>query len=440
MLMRAIRPRAMRAVSLRLRGNVGPRAVRTCARSLSTAHEEHEPEVFRLEPHSASKLTDTNTRRIFNEDHDAFREVCRSFFEKEVKPHHDQWEEDDQVSRECWLKAGELGMLGVMAPEEYGGLGLDCRYSAVVWEEQSYSLCSGPGFALHSEIVIPYIYNYGSEEQKKRMIPKLVSGEWIGAIAMTEPGAGSDLQGVRTVAAANGDGSYSLNGSKTFITNVAMADLVIVVCKTEPEKGAHGVTLMLVEEGMAGFAKGQKLKKMGMKAQDTSELFFENVQLTEEHILGGSAGLNKGFYQLMNELPQERLLIADMGIAAAEAAYELTREYVKERKAFGKTIADFQTTKHTLAEMKTEIAVGRAFVDQCIELHADRKLTSAAASMAKYWCTDLQNTVMDRCVQLHGGWGYMWEYPICRLYTDARVQQIYGGTNEIMKELIARDI
>jgi len=272
------------------------------------------------------------------------------------------------------------------------------------------------------------------------MIPKLVSGEWIGAIAMTEPGAGSDLQGVRTIAAPNGDGSYSLSGSKTFITNGAMADLVIVVCKTEPDKGAHGVTLMLVEDGMEGFAKGKKLKKMGMKAQDTSELFFENVQLKEENILGGSAGLNKGFYQLMKELPQERLLIADMGIAAAEAAYELTRDYVKERKAFGKTIADFQTTKHSLAAMKTEIAVGRAFVDQCIELHTEHKLTSAAASMAKYWCTDLQNTVMDRCVGLHGGWGYMWEYPICRLYADARVQQIYGGTNEIMKELIARDI
>jgi len=411
-------------------------------RAFSTAEvpEDDGAAAFRLEPHSAARLTDTNTRRIFNEDHDAFREVARSFFENEVAPYHDQWEEDGQISRECWLKAGELGMLGVMTPEKYGGLGLDCRYAAVVWEEQSYSLCSGPGFALHSEIVIPYIYNYGTEEQKHRMLPKLISGEWIGAIAMTEPGAGSDLQGVRTIASKNADGSLSLSGSKTFITNGAMADVVVVVCKTEPDKGAHGISLVLVEEGMDGFAKGKKLKKMGMKAQDTSELFFDNVRITEENVLGGAKGLNKGFYQLMKELPQERLLIADMAIASAEAAYELTRDYVKERKAFGKTVADFQTTRHKLAEVKTEIAVGRAFVDQCIELHAEHKLTSAAASMAKYWTTDLQNTVMDRCVQLHGGWGYMWEYPICRLYADARVQQIYGGTNEIMKELIARDL
>ena len=291
-----------------------------------------------------------------------------------------------------------------------------------------------------THLTCPCSYNYGTEEQKARMLPKLIAGEWIGAIAMTEPGAGSDLQGVKTVAADNGDGTYSLSGSKTFITNGAMADVVIVVAKTDPEAGAHGVSLFLVEDGMAGFDKGQKLKKMGMRAQDTSELFFEGVQLTDEHILGGAAGKNKGFYQLMAELPQERLLIADMAVAAAEGAFELTRDYVKERKAFGKTVMDFQTTKHKMAEMKTELAVGRAFVDQCIELHCDRKLSSSAASMAKYWCTDLQNKVVDQCVQLHGGWGYMWEYPICRMYADARVQQIYGGTNEIMKELIARDI
>ena len=369
-----------------------------------------------------------------------FRETCRQFFEQEVVPHHDQWEEDGQISRECWLRAGELGMLGVMTPEEYGGLGLDCKYSAIVWEEQSYTGCTGPGFALHSEIVIPYIYNYGTEEQKQRMLPKLVSGEWIGAIAMTEPGAGSDLQGVKTTALPTDGGGYSLNGSKTFITNGAMADLVVVVAKTDPEKGAHGISLFLVEDGMDGFDKGKKLKKMGMKAQDTSELFFENVALTDDNLLGGAKGLNQGFYQLMKELPQERLLIADMAIAAAEGAFEMTRDYVKDRRAFGKTIADFQLTKHKMAEMKTELAVARAFVDQCIELHCDEKLTSSTASMAKYWCTDLQNKIVDTCVQLHGGWGYMWEYPICRMYADARVQQIYGGSNEIMKELIAREI
>jgi long-chain-acyl-CoA dehydrogenase len=418
------------------------RVVPGLSRQISATAVRCDDEDFRVEPHSAGSLIDMGTRRIFNEDHDMFRSTCRQFFEEEVMPHHAQWEEDGQVSRECWLKAGELGMLGVMTPEKYGGLGLDVLYSAIVWEEQSYTLCTGPGFALHSEIVVPYIYNYGTEDQKERLLPKLISGEFIGAIAMTEPGAGSDLQGIRTTASPNGDDDWLLNGSKTFITNGAMADVVIVVCKTDPSsKAAHGTSLAIVETGMEGFTKGKKLKKMGMKAQDTSELFFEDVKLnTTEHILGGAAGLNKGFYQLMHELPQERLLIADMAIAAAEGAFEITREYVKERKAFGKSIADFQLTKHKMAEMKTELAVGRAFTDQCLELHAQGKLTSGGASMAKYWCTDLQNKVLDHCVQLHGGWGYMWEYAVCRGYADARVQTIYGGSNEIMKELIAREI
>lgn len=238
----------------------------------------------------------------------------------------------------------------------------------------------------------------------------------------------------------SGKGGYTLNGSKVFITNGQMADVVITVCKTEPEKGAHGVSLAIVETGMEGFKKGKNLKKVGMKAQDTSELFFEDVKLTEENMLGGAEGLNKGFYMLMKELPQERLLIADIGIASAEGIFEVTRDYVSDRKAFGKSIADFQVTKHKLAEMKTELAVGRAFVDQCLELHKDHKLASEAASMAKCWCTDLQSSVADRCVQLHGGWGYMWEYPVARAYADARVQSIYGGSNEIMKELIARQI
>jgi len=354
-------------------------------------------------------------------------------------PYHAQWEKDGQISREAWLKAGEYGLLGVLTPEKYGGVEADIMYSAIVWEEQSYTGCTGPGFALHSEIVVPYILNYGTEEQKERFLPKMVSGECIGAIAMTEPGAGSDLQGVRTNAVLSDDGShYVLNGSKTFITNGAMADCVIVVAKTNTEcKAAHGTSLLLVETGMEGFERGANLEKMGMKAQDTSELFFDNVKVPVENLLGEE---NKGFYMLMHELPQERLLIADMAVAASEAAFEWTRAYTKERKAFGATIADFQLTKHKMATMKTEVAVARAFVDQCLEQHARGELDSSTASMAKYWCTDLQMKVADECVQLHGGWGYMWEYPVCRNFADARVQRIYGGSNEIMKELIARDI
>ena len=273
-----------------------------------------------------------------------------------------------------------------------------------------------------------------------RFIPPMVTGESIGAIAMTEPGAGSDLQGVRTNAVLDGD-HWVLNGSKTYITNGFNSDLVIVVAKTDKDaKGAHGISLLLVEEGMEGFNKGQKLKKMGMRAQDTSELFFEDCRVPKENVLGGEEGLNKGFYMLMSELPQERLLIADMAVASAEAIYEATRTFVKERKAFGRTIADLQVTKHKLAEMKTSIAVCRAFVDQCLELHNAHKLDSPMASMAKYWATDLQCQVAADGVQLHGGAGYMWEYPVCRAFVDSRVQPIYGGTNEIMKELIARTV
>lgn len=308
--------------------------------------------------------------------------------------------------------------------------------AAIVWEEQGYSLCSGPGFALHSDIVMPYILHYGTEEQKLKYLPKLCSGEWVGAIAMTEPGAGSDLQGIRTSAAPKGD-HYVLNGSKTFITNGAHADVVIVVSKTDPAKGAKGISLVIVEQGMEGFKKGRKLKKMGMKAQDTSELFFDNVRIPKENLLGEEG---KGFVYLMKELPQERLLIADISIAASEAIFETTRAYVKERKAFGKTVSDFQTIKHKLAEMKTEITVARAFTDQCLRLHNEGRLDSAMASMCKYWVTDLRCKIADQCVQLHGGWGYMWEYPVCKEFVDARVQPIYGGTNEIMKELIARGI
>lgn len=287
-----------------------------------------------------------------------------------------------------------------------------------------------------SEIVCPYIVHYGTEEQKKNYLPKLVSGEWISAIAMTEPGAGSDLQGMRTNAIKSGD-DYIINGSKTFITNGYLSDLVIVCAKTDPTKGAKGISLFLVETSTPGFKKGRILQKMSMKAQDTSELFFEDMRVPKSALLGEEG---KGFTYLMKELPQERLLIADQAIAACESVFELTRTYVKERKAFGNPIGDLQTIKHKLAEMKTEICVGRAFTDRCIELLKEKKLDNATASMAKYWLTDLQGKVTNNCVQLHGGWGYMWEFSVCRAFADARVQQIYGGTNEIMKELIARTI
>jgi long-chain-acyl-CoA dehydrogenase len=376
------------------------------------------------------------TRDIFDSDHDMFREMTRNFFMNEVAPFHAEWEKAGEVPRELWTQAGELGLLSNMVPEEYGGLGLDCKYPAIVWEEQSYSGCTGPGFAMHSDIVAPYITNYGTEEQKKRILPKLVSGEWIGALAMTEPSAGSDFAGIKTTAKEDGD-DYIINGSKVFITNGWLCDVVIVCAKTDAGKGAHGVSLFLVEDGMKGFIKGQKLNKMGLKAQDTSELFFEDLRVPASAMLGPE---NKGFYCVMQELPQERLLIGDMGVAAAEAVFEWTKEYVMDRKAFKGSLSDLQTVKHRLAEMKTETVVARSFMDQCIALHAEGKLDTQMASMAKYYGSDLQSKIANDGVQLHGGWGYMWEYPVCRAYVDARVQSIYGGANEIMKEVIARQI
>mmetsp|Transcript_90965 Transcript_90965/g.259638 ORF Transcript_90965/g.259638 Transcript_90965/m.259638 type:complete len:434 (+) Transcript_90965:257-1558(+) len=387
-------------------------------------------------PPQAPSLMQIGIRDIFDSDHDMFRESCRKFFEDEVKPFHGEWEKAGEVPRELWLKAGEQGMLSMMVPEEYGGVGLDCRYPAIMWEEQSYAGTTGPGFAMHSDIVAPYITNYGTEEQKQRILPKLVSGEWIGALGMTEPAAGSDFANIKTVAVKDGD-DYIINGSKVFITNGWLCDVVIVCAKTDTGKGAHGVSLFIIEDGMKGFVKGNKLNKMGMKAQDTSELFFEDLRVPASAMLGPE---NKGFYCVMNELPQERLLIADMGVASAEAVFEQTKNYTMERQAFGGSLANLQTVSHKLAEMKTDICVARAFVDQCIAQHADHKLDSATASMAKYWCTDLQSSVADRGVQLHGGWGYMWEYDVCKHFVDARVQSIYGGANEIMKELIGRSI
>lgn len=353
-------------------------------------------------------------------------------------PHHSKWEKDGQVSREVWEKAGEQGLLGLLIPEEHGGIGGDVYYADIMWEEQMYSNCSGPGFSLHSDIVMPYISKYGSREQIERFIPTMTAGKCIAAIAMTEPGAGSDLQGVRTNARKDGS-DWILNGNKVFITNGWMADLVVVVAVTnrEAKSPAHGISLFLVENGTKGFHKGRKLEKIGLKAQDTAELFFEDVRLPADALLGH---VNKGFFYLMNELPQERLVIAGMALASAEFMFEETRNYVLQRKAFGKTIAHLQTVQHKLAELKTDICVGRAFIDSCLQLHSEKRLDAAMASMAKYWASDLQNRVATQCVQLHGGWGYMWEYPIAKAFVDARVQPIYGGTNEIMKELIARTI
>ncbi|KAJ8256014.1 hypothetical protein COCON_G00198780 [Conger conger] len=401
-------------------------------------HGAGPPRPFRPETASSRTLMDIGTRRIFSEEHDLFRQSVRRFFQEEVVPHHSEWEKAGEVSRELWEKAGEQGLLAIFIPEEQGGIGGDLLSAAVVWEEQMYCNCSGPGFALHSDIIMPYISHYGTKAQVERYIPQMAAGKCIAAIAMTEPGAGSDLQGVRTYAKRDGS-DWILNGNKVFISNGWMSDAVVVVAVTNPEAkiAAHGISLFVVDAGTKGFHKGRKLEKIGLKAQDTAELFFEDVRLPADALLGE---VNKGFYYLMNELPQERLVIAAMAIASSEFMFEETRNYVTQRKAFGKTIAHLQTVQHKLAELKTEICVGRAFVDNCLQLHTEKKLDSSTASMAKYWASDLQNRVATQCLQLHGGWGYMWEYPIARAFVDSRIQPIYGGTNEIMKELIARSI
>jgi acyl-CoA dehydrogenase len=377
-------------------------------------------------------------RTLFNADHESFRDSFRRFVDKEIAPYHDAWEEQGYVARDLWTRAGANGFLCMTMPEEYGGSAADKLYSVVQMEELARGNFTGVGFGLHSEIVAPYILHYGTDEQKKRWLPKLASGEMVGAIAMSEPAAGSDLQGIKTTAVKQPDGSYVLNGSKTFITNGWHADLVIVVAKTYPQAGAKGTSLFVVERGMKGFDKGKRLKKVGLKAQDTSELFFDNVRVPAENLLGGAAFENKGFVCLMEQLPWERMQIAVTAIASAQAAIDWTLQYTKDRKVFGQAVASFQNTRYTLAELQTEVQIGRVFVDKCLELVCEDKLDTATASMAKYWTTDLQCKVMDECVQLHGGYGYMWEYPVARAYADARVQRIYGGTNEIMKEVITR--
>lgn len=374
-------------------------------------------------------------RTIFSKEHQMYRDAVRRYVDKEVKPHHSQWEEDGIVSRTVWRKAGELGFLGVDVPEEYGGGGVqDYCYNAILQEEMAYAGCTGPGFAVHNDIVIPYLLHYANEEQKQRWLPKICSGECITAIAMTEPNTGSDLAGVRTTALRSGD-HYVVNGQKTFITNGILNDLVVTVVKTDPTQRHKGVSLLVIERGMAGYERGRNLDKVGMKAQDTAELHFNNVQVPVQNLLGEEG---KGFVYLMEMLPQERLAIAVAAVAACEAALEMTIQYCHERKAFGQAIGSFQGSRFKLAEMKTEIEIARVFVDRCItDLNAGA-LTASEAAMAKWWTTELQKKVVDQCVQLHGGYGYMLEYPIAKFYLDTRVQTIYGGTTEIMKDLIGK--
>ena len=379
-------------------------------------------------------------RSLFTPEHQAFRDSYRRFADKEIAPHHEAWEDQGYVDRAVWRKAGENGFLCMTMPEELGGAGADRLYAVAQMEVNSEGGYSGIGFGLHNNIVAPYIERYGTQAQKLQYLPPMARGEMIGAIAMSEPAAGSDLQGIQATAIQQSDGSYLLNGSKTFITNGWHADLVIVVAKTDPMAGAKGTSLLLVERGMPGFEKGKRLKKLGLKAQDTSELFFDNVKLPAANLLGGAALEGKGFFCLMEELPWERLQIAIGAVSAAQAAIERTVAYVKERKVFGTTVSTFQNTRFTLAELQTEVQIARVFVDKCLELMLQGQLDTATASMAKYWCSDLQCKVMDECVQLFGGYGYMWEYPITRAFADARVQRIYGGTNEIMKEVITRSM
>ncbi|MCB2001048.1 MAG: acyl-CoA dehydrogenase family protein [Burkholderiaceae bacterium] len=379
-------------------------------------------------------------RTLYTPEHIAFRDSYQRFADKEIAPHHAAWEEQGYVDRAVWEKAGANGFLCMTMPEDCGGAGADRLYAVAQMEVNAAGGYSGIGFGLHNEIVAPYVERYGTAAQKQKYLPAMARGEIIGAIAMSEPAAGSDLQGIKTAAVRQDDGSYLLNGSKTFITNGWHADLVIVVAKTDPTAGAHGISLLLVERGMPGFEKGQRLKKLGLKAQDTSELFFDNVRVPAEQVLGGEAMVGKGFVCLMQELPWERLQIAIGAVASAQAAIDQTIAYVKERKVFGGTVAGFQNTRFTLAELQTEVQVARVFVDKCLELVLQEKLDTATASMAKYWCSDLQCKVMDECLQLFGGYGYMWEYPITRAFADARVQRIYGGTNEIMKEVITRSM
>ncbi|MCZ0737471.1 acyl-CoA dehydrogenase family protein [Phreatobacter sp. AB_2022a] len=372
------------------------------------------------------------------EEHDMLAESAKAFLAKEFVPNIDRWTEAGVMDRDAWTKAGAAGLLSASIPEEYGGAGGNYSHEAIIAHEIGLAGADSWGWAIHGPIVAPYIQHYGTEEQKRHWLPKLATGELIAALAMTEPGAGSDVQAIRTKAERSGNG-WVLNGSKTFITNGQHANLIVVAAKTDPSQGAKGVSLFVVETDNApGFRRGRKLKKLGLDWADTSELFFDDMKLPAEALLGQEA--NQGFYQMMKALPQERLTIAGAAVAMMERALGLTIDYVKERKAFGKRILDFQNTQFELADMKTEATMAKAFYNTCVGLHIEGRCDTATASMAKYKLSDLQNTIVDRCLQLFGGYGFMDEYPISRMYRDARIQRIYGGTNEIMKLLISRTL
>jgi alkylation response protein AidB-like acyl-CoA dehydrogenase len=374
---------------------------------------------------------------LYEAEHEDFRKTARAFFEREVTPHHDQWERDGIVPRELWRKAGEAGLLCFDVPEEHGGPGIDdFRFNVILSEEQARAGANGPGFSVHSDIIVPYLTSLGTDEQKQRWLPGCVDGSIITAIAMTEPGAGSDLQGVRTTAVDQGD-HYLLNGSKTFISNGINADLVIVVCKTDTEAGHKGISLVVVERGMEGFERGRNLDKIGLHAQDTAELSFTDVRVPKTNLLGQEG---EGFIYLMMNLPQERLIIGAQAVAACEAILEMCIAYAREREAFGRPIGKFQHNRFLLAEMATEARVARAFLDDCLRRHLAKELTAVDAAMIKWWTTELQNKLVNQGVQLHGGYGYMMEYPIAKAYVDSRISTIYGGTTEIQKEIIGRSL
>jgi alkylation response protein AidB-like acyl-CoA dehydrogenase len=375
-------------------------------------------------------------RAVYDEEHHIFRDSVRKFFMAEAVPHSEEWSKNGIVPREFWNKAGEAGILCPGLPEEYGGIGADYRVNCIINEEQIYNRAGGAALAVHSDIVAPYLLHYGTEEIKKTFLPKMVTGEMVGAIAMTEPGTGSDLQSVRTTAIKDGD-DYVINGSKTFISNGQNCDFVIVVAKTDPNEGAKGTSLIIVEASRDGFRRGRNLEKIGQHSSDTSELFFDDVRVPAANLIGQEGA---GFMYLMRELPQERLSIGVIAMAGAQRAFDITNDYVKERTAFGRPIANFQNTRFKMAEMKTEIDVGWAFVDQCLSRHVKGELDAVGGAMAKLWCSEMQGRVVDQCLQLHGGYGFMSEYEISHHFTDARVQRIYGGTSEIMKELIGRSL
>ncbi len=376
-------------------------------------------------------------RTPFEPEQDAFRAAVRTFFDKQVVPFHKQWEAAGIVPRELWIEAGKQGLLGMGVPEAFGGGGSpDFRYNVILDEEAVRAGASGVGFSLHNDVVEPYLLQRTTDEQKQRWLPGFCSGELITAIAMSEPGAGSDLQGIRTTAVRDGD-SYIVNGQKTFITNGINADLVIVVAKTDPAAGAKGTSLLVVERGMPGFERGRNLDKVGLKAQDTAELFFTDVRVPAANLLGNE---NEGFSYLMQALPQERLSIAVSAVATAETVLASTLAYCKERTAFGRPIGSFQANRFTLAEIDTEVTIARTFVDRCVELHNDGKLSVADAAKAKWWTTELAKRTVDSCLQLHGGYGYMNEYPIAQAFVDTRITTIYGGTTEIMKEIVGRSL